>query len=219
MINEIEIKAKVKDINKVSLWLSKNCQFLRDSLQKDTLFDFIPSSFILDEKTLHSNEFMRIRHTNFNDILTHKIIKTDVKGNFLYCDEKETIINPSNINEIKQILSSFNINNIKEDDCQTSKSLHSLLIKNNFKELITITKERKEYKIDDFNIALDNVCDLGYFIEIENLQKTSDIKTIDSIKQKALNILQTIQIPFDDIINKGYLDLIMEKRNERLSNK
>lgn len=215
MGKEIEIKAKIDNINKVSLWLSNNAIFDRAVFQEDVLYDFIPRSFVLDQTNLKADEFVRIRHTNQDDILTHKIIRRDSIGNFLYCDEAETVINQDNYENICNILSPFGIDNLDHNDCKNGVSLGAIMKRNNFKELIKITKKRKEYHLKEFNIAIDEVSNLGAFIEIESLQSVSDEKLIKIIKNEEIKLLRDIQISAKNIVDKGYVDLIMEHKNGR----
>ncbi len=215
MEKEIELKAKIDNIREVLLWLSNNAVFKRSVFQEDILYDFVPRSFVLDKVTLKSDEFMRIRCTKKEDFLTHKIIHRDQDNNFLYCDEKESVITKENVHEICKILSVFGVQNINKENCQNGRSLGFFMEENNFKELIRITKKRKEYLLKEFNIAIDEISNLGYFIEIESLQNTLDERFIKIIKNKEIELLKNIQISSKNIINKGYLDLIMEKKNER----
>lgn len=206
-MREIEIKAKIDNVENVLLWLSNHATFNRDVFQEDILYDFLSRHFV-NKKTLKADEFMRIRRTKQNDLLTHKIIRRDPKGNFLYCDEHETIITKENVPEINHILKGFGIKNITKADCQDGMVLHALLITNGFKELIKITKNRKEYTLNEFNIALDEVVHLGRFIEIESL---SDEVAVERVKSKAKELLNDINIPAQNIVEKGYFDLLMAK--------
>lgn len=216
MKKEIEIKAKVDNIDEVLLWLSNNALFNKSIFQEDILYDFIPRSFILDKNTLKSDEFMRIRCTAQKDLLTHKIIRRDAKGNFICCDEEEAIIKKENSEKICNLLSAFGIQNIEEEKCQNGKNLGCFLEKNNFKELIRITKNREEYTLNEFNIAIDEVLNLGYFIEIENIQNTVDDRQIERIRNKEIELLKNIKISSNNIVNKGYLDLIMENKDKAI---
>lgn len=216
MGKEIEIKAKIDNINKILSWLSSNAIFDRVVYQEDILYDYTPKSFILDKTNLKADEFMRIRRTDQKDILTHKIIRRDSTGNFLYCDETETIININNYENIYNILSPFGISKLSNNECKDAITVGTIMEKNNFKELIRITKKRKEYHIKEFNIAVDEVSNLGDFIEIESLQNVSDEALIHLIKNKEIELLKDMQISLENIVEKGYLDLIMEHKNGRI---
>lgn len=215
MRSEIEIKARIDNSKNVLLWLSKHAKFQKSVYQTDTLYDFIPSSFVIDPKTLRADEFMRIRCTDHEDLLTHKIIRRDQNKNFLCCDEYESIIQPQNLKEIQTILAPFNLTGITGDDCNNARTLDNMLKRTQFEELIVITKERREYTFGEFSIAIDHVSNLGDFIEVESLQKTKDEKIIKIIKNKEMKLLQDIKICSNNIVKKGYLDLIMEKKNGR----
>lgn len=214
MGKEIEIKAKIDNINEVLLWLSNNAVFKRSISQQDVLYDFVPRSFILDELTLKADEFIRIRCTEKEDFLTHKIILRDQKNNFLCCDEEEAVIKSENLQKICNILSAFDVQNINKTDCQSGKTLGTFLEENNFKKLIIIMKNRKEYVLQELNIAIDEVADLGYFIEIESLKSTQDEKLIKMIKNQEANILKKLKIPSNNIVNKGYSDLLTENKTK-----
>ena len=216
MGKEIEIKVKIENVNEVISWLSNNAIFNKDVFQEDILYDYTPKSFIIDQKNLKADEFLRIRHTIQEDILTHKIIRRDSNGNFLYCDEEETVISPDNYEKIYNILSPFRMSNLSKNDCTNGMTLGTIMKKNNFKVLIRISKNRKEYRFRGFNIAVDNVFNLGSFIEIESLKTTSDEKMIKLIKDKEMKLLKDIRISANNIIKKGYLDLIMERKNGRI---
>ena len=82
MEKEIEIKVKIENVNEVISWLSNNAIFDRDVFQEDILYDYTPRSFIIDQKNLKADEFLRIRRTIQEDILTHKIIRRDSNGDF-----------------------------------------------------------------------------------------------------------------------------------------
>lgn len=215
MGKEIEIKAKIENAKEVILWLSNNATFDRDVFQEDILYDYTPKSFIIDQKNLKADEFLRIRRTIQEDILTHKIIRRDSNGNFLYCDEEETVISPDNYEKIYNILSPFGMSNLSKNACTNGMTLGTIMKKNNFKELIRITKNRKEYHFKGFNIAIDDVLNLGSFIEIESLQTTSDEGMIKLIKDKEIKLLKDIHVTANNVIKKGYLDLIMEHKNGR----
>lgn len=70
----------------------------------------------------------------------------------------------------------------------------------------------------EFNIAVDEVLGLGCFIEIESLKNVSDEKLVKIIKNKEIKLLKDIQISADNVVKKGYLDLIMEHKNGRIIN-
>jgi adenylate cyclase class 2 len=72
-----------------------------------------------------------------------------------------------------------------------------------------VFKKREEYSFRDTTIALDNVKELGEFIEIEVLteDKKSALLTIESVKQE-------IGIKGENIAD-SYLEMILERKELR----
>ena len=73
--------------------------------------------------------------------------------------------------------------------------------------VITVKKNRTEYKLDDFAICLDIIDGLGSFVEIES-QNDNDIDKINLNK-----LMQKLNIKEEQIIHKGYVTLLLVKNN------
>ncbi len=215
MGKEIELKAKINNLKAVESWVKKNCEFVQSTFQEDILYDYLPRSFLIDKEKLKADEFLRIRKTNERDILTHKIIRRTEQGEFLFCDEYESEINICSQKDILKILSPFNIDEISAESCKNGDQLDDFLEKSNFSKIATISKKRQEFKFRNFNISIDNVLNLGNFIEIENLKEEVDDRKVKIIKNQMSKILEDINIYADSIIKKGYLDLLVESRYEK----
>jgi adenylate cyclase, class 2 len=83
-----------------------------------------------------------------------------------------------------------------------------ILKKLGFREVATVTKSRGYYRLGDFEIMLDDVEDLGHFIEVE--------KRADEYRPEELvEFLESLGIKKDAIERKSYLELVFEtKRRE-----
>lgn len=88
----------------------------------------------------------------------------------------------------------------------------NFLEKLDFEKAFNISKVREIYKYKDFEISLDNVEQLGFFIEIEHLSKKDDDKT-KALKecQDLLNIIAPSAI----VEHKKYGDLMQELINDK----
>ncbi len=75
-------------------------------------------------------------------------------------------------------------------------------------EAIKMTKKRQKCKHKDLTICLDEVEELGAFIEIEKL--TSD-KNVVEIQNELFKFLEELGIQKNDIAHKGYDILLYEK--------
>jgi len=78
-----------------------------------------------------------------------------------------------------------------------------------YESVLTVSKSRCVYSLDDVHVCLDEVAGLGTFMELEKLED----ETIG--KKKALDelftLMKKLQIPQSDLERKSYLELLMEK--------
>ncbi len=79
---------------------------------------------------------------------------------------------------------------------------------NNFIDHRVVDKVRSVYRLKDFELVLDDVKDLGQFIEIELM--ASDHEGIDAVVQRMKKILDGLPLkPF----TAGYESLVLRKQN------
>jgi predicted adenylyl cyclase CyaB len=74
-------------------------------------------------------------------------------------------------------------------------------------KIITLEKERKEYTLGEFSICLDEIKNLGYFIEIESLNDDQQDKIELNELMKKFNISE------EQIIHKGYVTMLLAQNN------
>ena len=78
-----------------------------------------------------------------------------------------------------------------------------------FLPVTTVIKKRKNFRIGDFFIALDEVRDLGNFIEIEI--SVNDAKNSDEKVQSIFKFMEKLGISRELTIRKSYLEMILEQ--------
>ncbi len=78
-----------------------------------------------------------------------------------------------------------------------------------FRKEVTIIKKREKYKLSNLIINIDKIKKLGNFIEIEGIAK--DKKDISRIRNKINNLLKQLGIPKDNIIDEGYVKLMLKR--------
>lgn len=79
-----------------------------------------------------------------------------------------------------------------------------------FKNIIVVDKERSTYNYEDeFEIALDYVKELGYFIEIEAMK---DFGGVEETREKLFEFAKNLGLDISRIDKRGYPYLVMEKR-------
>lgn len=172
--------------------------FLKD---KDTIIDALTSrGCIWKEKTRQYDKtycnkrltdvepnnkdiFLRIRHEdNNNSILTLKKILNDTE----VIEFESTVGNPEDISKMIQLIG--------------------------FQEYVVINKIRMEGKLDEFLICIDEVEELGTFLEIEKV--IEDDNKRDKTKKELQRFLLSLGIDLEQVCNKRYHTMIYDLHNK-----
>ena len=86
--------------------------------------------------------------------------------------------------------------------------LEHLLIHSGYVYFCLIDKVRQSFKYQDFEINIDNIRDLGLFIEIE---KNGEENEVEIIRKQIIELLGLLGVSENNIINQGYVQLILNK--------
>lgn len=78
-----------------------------------------------------------------------------------------------------------------------------------FKKIVAVSKRRYQFQIDKYNVCLDFVEGLGTFIEFELLSVVEQTHP----QEKMIEFIKSINLPYSQIINKGYDTLLYIKLN------
>lgn len=87
-------------------------------------------------------------------------------------------------------------------------SMGEILSALGFFPVATLIKKRKNYRIGDFFISLDDVRNLGYFIEIEITLKNS--RNYEEKVESIFKFIEKLGISRDSTIRKSYLEMLLE---------
>ncbi len=129
-------------------------------------------------------EWLSIRERGDKAILNYKHFHPENVETFTHCDEFETEI----------------------QDLDKLKGMFSAL---NFQSLVVVDKERDVYVYkDEFEVALDSVKDLGFFVEIEALK---DFGSVEETREKLFEFAKSLSLNIDNPDKRGYPYLLMEK--------
>jgi adenylate cyclase class 2 len=89
-------------------------------------------------------------------------------------------------------------------------SIKEILIKLGFKEVGVVKKHRKKYILSEFKICLDDVADLGGFVEIESLfYPEISNENIEMKREDILTFLDELKIK--KMERRSYLELLLDK--------
>lgn len=96
-----------------------------------------------------------------------------------------------------------------EVEINDANNMGNILSSIGFYPVATVMKKRKKYRLGDFFIALDDVRNLGNFIEIE-----TSVKDTGNYKEKVENIFKLIEklgISRTSTVRESYLEMVLQK--------
>jgi len=182
MNEEVEIKVILKNSDDVISFLNEKAKFVKEKNQKDEYFVPIHKDFFSVNPT---KEYLRVRYEEEKNHFGYHFCHFEDDGSLLKTDEYETKVeNPEIISEI-----------LKKLDM-----IHK----------VTITKHRKFYDYKNFEILIDYIEELGYFLEIEAKKIDGSIK---NTKEQCYKILEELGAEWEKAPNMGYPDMLLEKQN------
>lgn len=179
---EIKIKLSEKEYKDLKLLLEKNGKYIKEIHQKDTYYSPSHRDFIAPE---YPYEWLRIGERGNQIIVNYKHWYPEGAANNTYCDEYEVEI----------------------DDAVNMDKIFKVL---DLKEIAVVDKNRITYfYLDKYEIALDTVEELGYFVEIE-------VKRYDSDPvEEYENLLKTaayFHLNLNNLDKRGYPYHIIDAR-------
>ncbi len=168
---EIKIKLSKEEFECVEKIMKQEAKFLKSNQQLDTYYQPLYRKFLKDEKETIS-EWLRIGIRGNKKILNYKNWYENK-----YCDEYEVEFdNEENLDRIFEVLG--------------------------LEKIAVVNKVRKTYfYLNKYEVALDYVDNLGYFIEIEVKQYDEDaIKEYDELIKVARNL----HLNLSNVDKRGY---------------
>jgi adenylate cyclase class 2 len=94
-----------------------------------------------------------------------------------------------------------------------TETMGKILSSLGFSPVATVIKKRKNYRLGDFFIALDEVRNLGNFIEVEITVK--DSKKYEEKVETIFKFIGKLGISRDSTIRKSYLEMIIGKNKAK----
>ncbi|MHA2135605.1 MAG: class IV adenylate cyclase [Candidatus Thorarchaeota archaeon] len=89
-------------------------------------------------------------------------------------------------------------------------SFKSILEELGFNYVASIAKKRTYFALDNFTISIDEVEELGSFVELELVVLSKD--QIDSTRESIFEIVKRMGLNPEDSTLSSYLELLLEKR-------
>ena len=181
------------------------------------------SSFLASFEKLHQKHDVDVYLDNPQALLYQKGIfirirngkKLDIKFNRAtlqnpdlaiqdYCEEYSFALplQEKDLGKLNELLVSLDLKSIAVAD------LEDLKVANGFGEHYRVDKMRTSYKHDSFTVCLDEVADLGTFLEIEFMANT--IEDLAVVKQQMQNLIKGLDLA---PLKTGYGTLLLRKKD------
>jgi predicted adenylyl cyclase CyaB len=181
------------------------------------------SSFLASFEKLHQKHDVDVYLDNPQALLYQKGIfirirngkKLDIKFNRAtlqnpdlaiqdYCEEYSFALplQEKDLGKLNELLVSLDLKSIAVAD------LEDLKVANGFGEHYRVDKMRTSYKHDSFTVCLDEVADLGTFLEIEFMANT--IEDLAVVKQQMQNLIRGLDLA---PLKTGYGTLLLRKKD------
>jgi adenylate cyclase class 2 len=186
-MKEIEILVKVLESKKDAL--KKLSRFRKDHVAKivDKYYYHPSRKGMRPSGAKSSTEMLRIRKKDGKTLVTYK--KDVFAGKkWLYGDEYETTIGDAEI-------------------------VSEIFEKLGFKPLVVVNNSRTIYYHNDFEICLEDVKNLGLFLEIEYVGKNS--KNPTAIQKKIFDLIDATGINVSKEVNQGKAEMLYRKENSK----
>lgn len=178
MNQEVEIKVIVKNYKGVVKKILRIGKFVKERKQTDKYFTPLNDNYFTKNPT---TEYLRIRREAGKNHLNYSFCHFSHDGSLSTTDEYEVVIEDPKIAE-------------------------ELLNKIGMRLRVTVSKIRKYFTIEGFEVTLDYIKELGYFLEIE---AKSDFGGIKATKKACFDLLEKLGIEYEKCPNMGYPDMIL----------
>lgn len=181
---EIEIKFPLQNPDEVKEFLNENAKLISENIyQKDSYFVPIHRDFLAVK---YPFEGLRLRKSRKGMFITYKHFFPENMKKTDYCDEFETEID--NFEAMEKMFKSLD-----------------------FKDAIVVEKVRTIWIFEEVEIVIDEVTDLGFYIELEATGSFNDPKDGKTYLYEVLKKLKAKVeeedlrgYPFRILENKGY---------------
>ncbi|MFH1088747.1 MAG: class IV adenylate cyclase [Patescibacteria group bacterium] len=178
---EVELTFELNDPESAQAKIKSVAEAKGEIYQKDTYYTPKHKNFV-EQKPI--SDWLRIRETDKGNEVNfkHWHNQDDVKA--VSCDEYETKV--EDIEQVRKIFQKLEIS-----------------------ELVVVEKKRTIYQYQDIEIVLDQITDLGWFIELE---AKGEYRSIEDAKERLYSVLKKLDIKVGEQDFKGYPHRLLEKK-------
>lgn len=179
---EIELKFPIRNPEQVVRFLENNATFKHERRQHDIYYNHPARDFLADGGNV--NEWFRVRVSGDEAELNYKDFQPHDSVMKTHCTEYETTV--SSKDQIEKILSALG-----------------------FQLMIEVKKTRRIWLFDEVEISMDEVDELGSFIELEYKGQASDV---DQARDYLHGMLAKLGAETDELASIGYPHLLLRSK-------
>lgn len=180
MHEEVEIKVSIKNTDDVMKFLSINGNFLKERHQRDEYFVLSNRDFFREEPV---SEYLRIRKEDGNNQVAYHFCHYSKNGKMQKTDEYETAVSDPEM-------------------------MSAIFIKLGMISKVVVDKKRKYFEYKGYQILIDHIEKMGYFLEIET---ESHEGNYELAKINCYQVLNEIGAKWEETPDVGYPDMLLKK--------
>lgn len=184
-MKEIEILVRVNDDVNIILNKFKNFEYIDTQLVVDEYYYDPKRDNLKPNKKNQLNECLRLRIKGEKNFITYKDDVFD-GDKWLYSNEYETEVNSIEI--IKSIFERLGL-----------------------KKLLIVKNKKMIYKYDKYEIVLEDVENLGYFMEVEYCTKENI--NVKEVKKEIQHFIDSLKLNVSEELNMGKPEMILREQN------
>ncbi len=186
MKKEVEILVEVFDSKKEALKKLNSFKFLGDKKTLDVYYFDPKRDDLKPDENGQLKNCLRIRDKDGKVSVAYKVDHFDKNGIWLYSDEYE--IEASDFSKVEEIFKKLG-----------------------FEELIRIENTKSTFINEDYEIVLEDVKDLGIFMEVER-HNVLDREDIVKVKEEIWNWIKDLNIKVGLELTMGKPELMLRKK-------
>ena len=180
---EVEIQVIIKNPEKTEERLNEVGKFVKSRKQVDKYF-VPPYRDFFAAKDM-PDEYLRVRHEEDKNHLNYSFLHFGEDGWLRSTDEYETLVDKPEV--VEEIFNKI-----------------GLILK------VTVTKTRKYFDCGDFEVTLDQIEDLGDFMEVE---AKKDFGGVDKTRKACEDFLSSLNVEYEIQREMGYPRMLYKKLN------
>jgi predicted adenylyl cyclase CyaB len=186
MAQELELKIQINSdqLTLLKNWLRKNTEYINSSSHKEYYLSNPKDPFLFENKDglKDARSYMRVRFSDKGDSVCLKKFHDDPlrPGVYSHCDEYETGV-------------------------EDGKELLDLFMELGYTDVTKVEKKRDKYNTKDFEIVIDEVKNLGQFVEVELNEEVEDT---EKGRMKIYEFLRMVGIVKFKVMTRGYVSML-----------